>query len=255
MICSHGVSLKMLFLVIYNLSLCWVCCKISLNKPYLFEACITWYILIITGLFTCFNLFLQIIVYYLESKQKQQIMTDKDNDIMTDKTLDDQKEVQLIVHVQPPCFSVYDKENNNHLHNKDVETKRKDGESVRAKRARSRSSSTEDNPGRSQDDIQNSSLTTPGLERVLSMIRSQEVEEHQCCLCGSVFPNDQVVLRHRRLPHPHKCDECPRRFVICQPPGATPPLYASGRSCNLRHRGHQSVPVSRSWSEISKSGR
>merc|ERR1712218_65741 len=47
----------------------------------------------------------------------------------------------------------------------------------------------------------------------MSMIRSQEVEEHQCCLCGGVFPNDQVVLRHRRLPHPHKCDECPRRFV------------------------------------------
>ena len=98
------------------------------------------------------------------------------------------------------------------------------------------------------DDLQNSSKIPrrPGLERVMSMIRSQEVVEHQCCLCGSVFPNDQVVLRHRRLPHPHKCDECPRRFVICQPPGATPPLYASGRSCNLRHRGHQSVPVSRS---------
>ena len=68
-------------------------------------------------------------------------MNDNDNNIMTDKAYDDHKEVLLIVHVQPSCFLVYDKENNhlNPLCNKDVEMKSKDGEIEVAKRTRSRS--------------------------------------------------------------------------------------------------------------------
>lgn len=75
--------------------------------------------------------------------------------------------------------------------------------------------SPERSPGRSQDENQNpiKVLCRPALDRAMSNIRNRGPDPHQCFFCGSLFPNDEGLQAHRRIPHSYTCDECPRRFA------------------------------------------
>ena len=55
----------------------------------------------------------------------------------------------------------------------------------------------------------------PALDRAMSIIsnRGHHHQNHQCYFCGTIFPNDEVLQAHRKMPHSYTCDECPRRFA------------------------------------------
>jgi len=76
-------------------------------------------------------------------------------------------------------------------------------------------SSPENSPWSSQDENQNSVKDgcRPALDRAMTIISNRGPDPHQCCFCGTIFPNVEILEAHRKLPHPHTCDECPRRFA------------------------------------------
>jgi len=73
----------------------------------------------------------------------------------------------------------------------------------------------ESSSGRSQDENQNpiKIMCRPALDKAMSIIRNRGPDQHQCYFCGILFPNDEVLQAHRRIPHSYTCDECPRRFA------------------------------------------